>query len=80
MSYNKIKVGINPKNTRGSLMDKIPVWLGLSICSLAVGVGLIMVLLEAGMLPSKALLAGLLAFMIMRILTGYLLTKVSQQK
>lgn len=61
-------------------MDKIPVWLGLSICSLAVGIGLIMILLNVGIVSSKALLAGLLVFMTMRIVTGYLLAKVSREK
>lgn len=62
-------------------MDKIPVSLGLSLCSLAVGVGLIMILLSVGMVPStKALLAGLLASMTMHIVAGYLISKAGKQK
>lgn len=62
----------------------IPKWfppgLFLTLCSLAVGVGLITICMELGVLQSKALLAGLLAFMTMRIVTGYLLAKVSREK
>lgn len=61
-------------------MDKIPVSLGLFICSLAVGVGLIMILLSVGMVPSKALLAGLLASMTTHLVVGYLIYKTSKQK
>lgn len=59
---------------------KISPSFGLSICSLAVGVGLIMICLSLGVSQSKALIAGLLAFMTMRIVTGYLLYKSGKQK
>lgn len=54
--------------------------LGLTISSFAVGVGLTTICLKFGMLQSKAVLAGLLAFMAMRIFTGWLYNRVGREK
>lgn len=54
--------------------------LGLTISSFAVGIGTSVLCMGFGMLPFRAIIAGLLVFMTMRIFTGWLYERVGSVK